>query len=50
MDRQALTSEELRAALLAEAGRALDPDLVTRALANFEALLTARAQARALAT
>jgi HD-GYP domain-containing protein (c-di-GMP phosphodiesterase class II) len=48
-DREGLTPDALRAALAAAAGKALDPTLVERALANFEALLSVRAKARALA-
>ena len=48
-EREALTPDALRAALVAAAGQALDPALVERALASFEALLSVRAKARALA-
>jgi response regulator RpfG family c-di-GMP phosphodiesterase len=49
-DRDARSPDELRAALSAQAGQALDPQLVALGLDHFDALLGARAKARALAT
>lgn len=47
-DRAPVTPEALRALLVEQSGRALDPSLVVLALANFETLLLVRAKARAL--
>lgn len=49
-ERAAGSTDALRVALAAEAGQALDPQLVQLAVAHLDLLLAARAKARAVAT